>query len=281
MEGCSCGGGWWCIRRWSVGVDVVVVEGSGSESWVCEHGRLMPTFLTLSEWGGTPNGWPSMTLPATALWVHHSVTVRTGAPAADFRTLDAIGLSRGHGGISYSYAIEGSVIGEGQGLRRGAHTAGDGCGGSPWGWNPCSFGVVFVGNFDDDTLTAEDIASFQWLRDRLIADGHLVPGVYPTGGHRDAPGNSTGCPGTNIEAALDLLRGVPTPPPSGALPPLEDTMLILRNSDAPVGDTSDFLVIVGKKGYPLSLATSNDLHSQGIPRTPVPGPVVLDWAAPA
>ena len=172
-----------------------------------------PLFLTLAAWGGTPNGWPAMQLPATALWVHHSVTnedlgvTPTDDAIADFQELDAIGRSRGHGGISYSYAIhpEG-VIGEGQGLRRGAHTAGNGCGGSPWGWNPCSFGVVFIGNYDDDTLTDAAINAFRWLRDVLIAGGHLVPGTYPTGGHRDAPGNSTGCPGADVEARLEQLR---------------------------------------------------------------------------
>ena len=179
-----------------------------------------PTFLTLDQWGGTPNGWPQMTLPAVALWAHHSVTnedlgvFATANAIADFLELDAIGKSRGHGGISYSYAIhpEG-VIGEGQGKRRGAHTAGNGCNGSPWGWNPCSFGVVFIGNYDDDTLTDAAINSFRWLRDVLIANGDLVAGVYPTGGHQDAPGNATGCPGHNIETNLDLLRAPYAPIP--------------------------------------------------------------------
>lgn len=191
----------------------------------------MPTFLEIGEWGGTPNGWtPRMTIPAADLWVHHSVTVRTGNPVADFRTLNQIGLSRGHGGISYSYAIEGDTIGEGQGTGRGAHTAGDGCNHSPWGWNPCSYGVVFVGNFDNDTLTDADINSFRWLRDEyLIPCGLLVPGVYPTGGHRDAPGNQTGCPGTNVENMLDVLRQPYVPPSTPKGPPLMTVMWIQFN----------------------------------------------------
>jgi hypothetical protein len=174
----------------------------------------MPELLTLSEWGGTPNGWPQMQLPAVQLWVHHSVTNETvGVPGsadaiADFRTLDTIGRSNGHGGISYSYAIHpDGIIGEGQGTRRGAHTAGNGCNGSPWGHNPCSFGVCFIGNYMEDSLTAEAVEAFHWLRDKLVADGLLVPGTYPTGGHRDAPGNFTACPGDNIESMLDVLRG--------------------------------------------------------------------------
>jgi hypothetical protein len=197
-----------------------------------------PKLLTLGEWGGTPNGWPAMTLPAVALWAHHSVTNEdvgvnaTDDAVADFLELDAIGLSRGHGGISYSYAIhpEG-VIGEGQGRRRGAHTAGNGCNGSPWGWNPCSFGVVFVGNYDDDVLTDAAVQSFRWLRDVLIYTGALVPGVYPTGGHQDAPGNATGCPGHNIENNLDLLRQPYNASPAPALPKEPAMDYILARTD--------------------------------------------------
>lgn len=168
----------------------------------------MPTITPIEVWGGNPNGWSGMWLPAQAVWVHHSVTTPSDDAYADFRTLNRIGLGNGHGGISYSYVIHpNGTIGEGQGVRRGAHTAGNGCGGSPWGWNPCSFGICFVGNYMQDELTPAAIDSFRWLRDHLINEGLLVAGVYPTGGHRDAPGNSTACPGNNIIGALDALRG--------------------------------------------------------------------------
>jgi len=60
----------------------------------------------------------------------------------------------------------------------------------------------------------------------------------------------------------------------------EEPMIILRNSDAAVGNRSDHLVILGKRGFPLSLATSDDLHAQGVPRIPLPGLVILQWARP-
>jgi len=187
-----------------------------------------PVYLALDEWGGTANGWPAMALPAVAVQVHHSVTNEdvgvnpTADAIADFLELDGIGLSRGHGGISYSYAIHpNGTIGEGQGTRRGAHTAGNGCGGSPWGWNPCSFGVVFVGNFDPatggDEPTPAAIRSFRWLIWRLKADGLLVADAFIRG-HRDAPGNPTGCPGDNLEAALPQLGEPWAPPPAAPLP---------------------------------------------------------------
>lgn len=161
-------------------------------------------FLSLSEWGGTANGWPSMELPARELWVHHSTTLVTGDAVADFLVLDRIGRSQGNGGVAYSYVIEDDVIGEGQGTRRGAHTGGTV--GGPWGHNPYAFGVCVVGNYEESVPSSASLRSIQYLRDRLLSDGTLAPGVYPTGGHRDASGNSTACPGDNLEHALGALR---------------------------------------------------------------------------
>lgn len=172
----------------------------------------MPRIVPIEEWGGTRNGWGPMSLPAEALWVHHSVTTATNDPYQDFRTLNRIGAGNGHGGISYSYVIHpDGTIGEGQGISRGAHTGGTGCGNSRWGWNPCSFGVCFVGNYMHEPLTEAAIRSFHHLRDHLIAEGVLQPGEYPTGGHQQAPGNATACPGTNIMVALPELKKSSTP----------------------------------------------------------------------
>ncbi len=173
---------------------------------------MTPVLLSLEEWGGTSNGNVQMQLPAIDLIPHHSVTNEelgvhpTADAIADFRELDNFGVGQGHGGVSYSYMIhpEG-VIGEGQGTRRGTHTGGIGCNWSPWGWNPCTFGVCFIGDYqpregvDADTLTDAAIQAYRYLRDLLILDGLLVPGVYPTRTHRDMPGNSTACAGDNIE----------------------------------------------------------------------------------
>lgn len=189
--------------------------------------RIVP----IEEWGGTPNNWPSMTIPAEALWIHHSVTTPTEDAFADFRVLDRIGRNQGHGGISYSYVIHpNGTIGEGQGSRRGAHTGGNGCGGSGYGWNPCSFGVCFVGNYMDMAPTPESLEAFRWLRDVLLYVGALQPGEYPTGGHRDAPGNSTACPGNILYEVIPLLRQ-----PSASQEDEVANMYVTKESDPSVG----------------------------------------------
>jgi hypothetical protein len=70
----------------------------------------------------------------------------------------------------------------------------------------------------------------------------------------------------------------PGPPGPGSFSQ-EEPMIILRNSDIPAGPNSDHLVRVGVSGYPLSIPTSDDLHAQGVPRIPLPGLVILQWAA--
>jgi hypothetical protein len=175
----------------------------------------VPEIVPIGVWGGTQNGWPQMDLPAEAIWVHHTVTNPTDDPYADFRVVDRIGLNQGHGGISYSWIIHpDGTIGEGQGVARGAHTGGRGCNNSPWGWNPCSFGVSFVGNYNDLEPSEASIRSFQFLHQHLINEG-LLGERYSIAGHRDAPGNATACPGNNLEAALPVLREPyqPTPEP--------------------------------------------------------------------
>lgn len=173
----------------------------------------MPDIVPIEVWGGTPAGRPIMRLPAVAVWVHHSVTVPTDDPFADFRTIDRIHRQT-LGGVAYSYLIHpNGTIGEGQGTNIGAHTA---------DWNDRSFGVCFVGNYTDVEPSVESIRSFRWLRDDLAARTLVQPGIYPTGGHRDAPGNATACPGNLLEAALPDLRQPYEPQPS----PEEDSMFI-------------------------------------------------------
>ncbi len=221
-----------------------------------------PIYLTRDEWGGRLNAINrEMEEPATALWAHHSVTNEemgvhaTEDAIADFLELDALGVA---GGISYSYAIHpNGIIGEGQGTHQGAHTGGNlGCGRSPWGWNPCSFGVCFIGDFHPreandyqaDELTDAAINSFRWLRDKLIREGDLVAGVYPTGGHRDASGNSTACPGDNIEARLDELRApYAEPVEPAAQRPKDDDMPWIAHTE-----TGDYICIADQRTGPVA-----------------------------
>ncbi len=173
-----------------------------------------------AEWGARPaSGMALASYPMTRLWLHHSDTVPTDDPAADMRLLQQIGVSRGFADVSYTFALhpDGTIL-EGRDLRYvGAHTAGN---------NSTSLAFVLIGNYDRTPPTAAQVASARWLRDHLVDEGYLTPGTYPTGGHQDAPGNATGCPGAAAEARLDLFRAPQDdlPPSTPDDPPKEDDM---------------------------------------------------------
>lgn len=164
--------------------------------------------VTRDEWGATPaSGMALAVYPMSAVWLHHSDTVPTDDPAYDMRLLQQIGMQRGFSDVSYTFGLhpDGTIL-EGRELRYvGAHTYAN---------NSSSLAFVLIGNYDVTTPTDAQIASAQWLRDDLITRGYLTPGTYPTGGHRDAPQNQTGCPGNAAENALDRFRATSTQPPS-------------------------------------------------------------------
>lgn len=148
-------------------------------------------------WGASPSSLPTteMRLPATQVYIHHSVTEPTLDPYADMRTLEKIGLQR-FGQFSYSYCVhpkDGLVL-EGCGLRRGAHTAQR---------NSTSFGICWIGNYEERSPKTQQIDATRALIDQLTRAGHLVPGadIY---GHRDV--DQTACPGRKLYEVLDLIR---------------------------------------------------------------------------
>ncbi len=170
-----------------------------------EH-RIIPR----AEWGAKAvTGMAPAHYPMGALWIHHSATYPTSDPATDMRLLQQIGISRGFSDVSYTFAIHPSgAILEGRELQYvGAHTAGN---------NSTSLAVVLIGFYGTTSPNAEQVDAFHWLRDDLIEQGYLYPGIYPTGGHRDAPGNSTDCPGDAAEAMLPAFRA-----PHDSQPPVQ------------------------------------------------------------
>jgi hypothetical protein len=113
---------------------------------------------------------------------------------AAVRLLESIGQQRFGGGISYTFVVTPSGrVYEGHGVdRRGAHTGGR---------NSISRAICLVGNYEVDRPTAAQqdsvVALLQygsdqgwWRQPRL------------NGGHRDAPGASTSCPGRFAEALI-------------------------------------------------------------------------------
>ena len=178
--------------------------------------------LSRGAWGADPESLPgqAMTLPARELWLHHTVTAVTDDPIADMKTVEAVGLRR-FGIISYSWCIHPSgVVLEGAGVRRGAHTERR---------NSTSFGVAWIGNYDERIPKVQQIDATRRLVAWLIREGHLKPGTYPTGGHRDLA--ATRCPGDRLYAILDDLRvrwvepsPAPRPPVVTDYPDEEDDM---------------------------------------------------------
>jgi N-acetylmuramoyl-L-alanine amidase len=182
------------------------------------------------QWGAAfEDGYGTSTLPAAEVYLHHSVTVAPDLqPPFDdddqaVRTLERIGEQRFGRGISYTFALTptGRVY-EGHSVEReGAHTAGR---------NDLARAICWVGNYDVAKPTPELIASTSWL----LVHGWLSGwwrDPQLTGGHRQAPGAATACPGrhgmdaigaVNAAAAklADTFRGLPAapPPPAPAKP---------------------------------------------------------------
>lgn len=161
--------------------------------------------VTRAQWGARyPAGFGAAPDPADEVWLHHSAT-STGRPGSSLeldvlsvRLLENIGQARFGGGISYTYAItpSGRVF-EGTGPGRvGAHTKGR---------NTHARGIVLVGNYD----TAEPTPAMLDAAAQLLAHGARVGWWrHPafTGGHRDAPGAATACPGRLAYAHLGTMN---------------------------------------------------------------------------
>jgi N-acetylmuramoyl-L-alanine amidase len=155
------------------------------------------TIVARSVWGAKPASLPAvpMRLPATQVYVHHSVTPVTADPYADMRAIETVGVQR-FGQFSYSYAIhprDGEIL-EGCGLLRGAHTSQR---------NSTSFGIVWIGNYEERAPKIQQVEATRWLIHELTDRGYLVPSADIVG-HRDV--YSTACPGSKLYALLDVIR---------------------------------------------------------------------------
>jgi hypothetical protein len=137
------------------------------------------------------------------------------------RTLEKIGQQRFGHGVSYTWAVmpSGRVYQGHSPDRQGAHTRGR---------NTIGRAIVLVGNYnvtpvnDDMQLAVADLLNHAKERG-------WVKRARLNGGHRDAPGAQTACPGVHGIAAIPRINdladnGVPSPPfPAGAheLPQLD------------------------------------------------------------
>lgn len=161
--------------------------------------------ISRAEWGAQhPDGDGPAPLPAAAVYLHHSVTVAPDlVPPFDdddaaVRQLEAIGQQRFGCGISYTLVVlpsgrayEGHSIG-----RRGTHTK---------GLNSSARAIVLVGNYSTRRVTSQQVETVA----QLLVDGWRR-GWWTSpelaGGHRDAPGAATECPGDHAAAAIPTIN---------------------------------------------------------------------------
>jgi hypothetical protein len=175
------------------------------------------TIVSRATWGARYDaGDGPAPLPASEVWLHHSATVAPDlAPPYDdedaaVRLLEKIGEERFGHGISYTFAVmpTGRVY-EGHGIaRRGTHTAKR---------NSIARGIVLVGNYDEGRVPAPMIeGAAQLLVHGWRSGWWTTPRL--NGGHQQAPGAATACPGrygmaavlTINNRAAELAAGAPT-----------------------------------------------------------------------
>jgi hypothetical protein len=155
--------------------------------------RIIPR----SEWGARPpKRVHRISLPTPRLWIHHTAGNERGA--AGMRSIQNFHMDgRDWADIAYSFVIDnddGKIYeGRGAGIA-GGHTQGD---------NTTSHAICVMGNFDNEALTTEAFVSIRWLAVHGKNKGWWKP---TCGGHRDAPGANTACPGRNLYSQLPRLR---------------------------------------------------------------------------
>lgn len=183
-----------------------------------------------SAWGARyPDGGGPAPLPAREVYLHHSVTIAPDLlPPFDdddaaVRTLETIGQQRFKQGISYTFPITpvGRVY-QGHSVNRlGAHTGGR---------NSIARAICFVGNYDVAKPTPQMIeAAAQLLVHGYRSGWWTAPRI--TGGHQQAPGASTACPGRHAMAAIPVINARAAAILVGAPAPQEDDMPGYRDWD--------------------------------------------------
>lgn len=157
------------------------------------------------EWGARyEDGFGSRPVGDLEVYVHHSVTVAPDLlpPFTDdyaaVRTLERIGEDRFGRGISYQFPITpAGLIFEGVSIDR--------VGAAISNYNTPSANIVWVGNYDLAAPPRPMLEATDWLLHHGVTMGWWrSPKV--DGGHRDAPGAQTACPGRYAHALLDDLN---------------------------------------------------------------------------
>jgi hypothetical protein len=153
--------------------------------------------VTRQEWGARPARSRTIALPVRELWLHHSASPDTGERAV--RAIQRFHqVNRGWADIGYNFLYSPAerkfYEGRGAGVL-GAHTRGH---------NLTSHGLCVLGNYDRAGFTdsmLEDLQAFlRWHK-------QYGPDRF-TGGHQDAQGANTACPGRNLQNNLRAINGL-------------------------------------------------------------------------
>lgn len=149
----------------------------------------MPDIVPRNVWCAVPaRGVPArIVTPTPRLWLHHGAS---GTSDVDTACSYARYHIRTHGwtDVGYSFLIADGKVLEGRGAGRvGAHTSGD---------NAQSHGICMVGSYGKRLPSSRDVDALIALVRHGTAEGWWKGPL--TGGHRDAPGASTSCPGRRL-----------------------------------------------------------------------------------
>lgn len=177
----------------------------------------MVEIISRARWGARhPNGFGNAPLPASEVWLHHSVTLAPDISWIDtdrdgveddeekaMRHIEDIGQSRFGGGISYTWLIPPSGrIYEGHSVNRiGSHTGGR---------NSIARAICLIGNYDINQPTQEQIRSAALLL-RFAHQQKWIKFPRLNGGHRDL--KATGCPGKFAYSSISLINNYQEPSP--------------------------------------------------------------------
>lgn len=136
--------------------------------------------------------------PIRAVTVHHSAGPRAETmdeAVATIRAYDAMHARLYGGGIGYHEIVDdaGRVYPVRSRLAKGAHTG---------GCNSNNYGISFLGNYETDEPTPEQLATLRARLTEAPPKGSGLPDLRgkTVKGHRDWPGptNATACPGRNL-----------------------------------------------------------------------------------
>lgn len=186
-----------------------------------------PNIIARAAWGSSPVVCPADTIsvPTDELWLHHTASEEFGA--AGMRMLQSFTEHRTDAryvDLEYTFVYDdnNNQLFESRGVGRNTAATG-GWTGLPFlsrRHNSISHAICVMGNFQTQLISD---AAIEVLAN-LVAWGY-ERGWWKTcgftGGHRDASGNKTACPGDHLEAqiarinarALEIHTATPTPTP--------------------------------------------------------------------